>query len=148
MNGRVKLVLVLVALVVVAIVGLAALIETDAEAIRRVTNDCRLAFLDGNVEEILVHLADDATFDVRARKDPLDAEVRRRVEQARGRVMGISLSLRDDIEVDGDVATATWQSFVRMRPGEQFPAGRFTVRVEYRRESDLWKVRRVEMSTP
>ena len=148
MDGRVKLVLASIALVVVLIVGLAALIETDAEAIRRVTNDCRLAFLDGDVEEILGHLTGDAAFEERGRKEPLALEVRGRVKQVGRRVAGISLRLRDDIEVDGDVARATWKGFVRLRPGEQFPGGRFAVRVEYRRESDQWKVCRVEMSTP
>ncbi|MEN8149501.1 MAG: nuclear transport factor 2 family protein [Planctomycetota bacterium] len=148
MDGRVKLVLALMALVVALIVGLAALIETDAEAIRRVTNDCRRAFLDGDVEEILVHLASEAEYVERGRKEPLASSVRERVKQERRRIKGISLRLRDDIEVDGDVAHATWQGFVRMRPRERIPAGRFVVRVEYRRESDAWKVRRVELSTP
>jgi ketosteroid isomerase-like protein len=147
MNRRAKLVLALVGLVVALIAGLSAIIETDGEAIERVTNACRLGMLDGDVEAILDHVTDDAVYVRQKRTRSLATEVRERVERLRKRVGNITLSLRS-IEVDGDDAHATWQVFVRMRPGEEFPMGRFDVRVGYRREPSDWKVTRVELSTP
>jgi ketosteroid isomerase-like protein len=141
------MVLVLVGGVVALIVGLSALFESDEEAIERVTNACRLAVLDGNVEAVFDRLTDDAVYVHGKRERPLATEVRERVAQVQRRANNISLTLRR-IEVDGDDARATWQVFVRMRPGERFPVGRFDVRVGYRRGPSDWKVARVEMSAP
>jgi len=147
MNRRAKTVLALVGLVVALIVGLSAIIETDGEAIERVTNACRLGVLGGDVDAVLTHMTDDAVYVRQKRTRPLATEVRERMKRLRKRVGKISLRLRS-IEVDGDDAHATWQVFVRMRPGENFPLGRFDVRVGYRREPSDWKVARVELSIP
>ena len=149
MNRRAKLVLVLIGLVAALAVGLSALIETDGEAIERVTNACRLGLLGGDVDAILARMTDDAVYARGKHEKTLATEVQERVAQLRRKIARISLSLRE-IQIDGDDARATWQVFVRMRPGEDFPMGRYgvRVRVEYRREPSDWKVRRVEVSTP
>jgi len=147
MNRRVKVVLVLVGLAVALAVGLAAIIETDEEAIERVTNSCRNAFLERDAEAILAHLTTDAVYVQRTREEPLSSEVKRRLEQDRRRVDNVSLSLRE-IEVDGDDARATWRVMVRLDRTEGFPMFRFDARVDYRREADGWKIRRAELASP
>ena len=137
----------LVGLVVALIVGLSAIIETDEEAIERVTNACRLGMLGGDADAILDRVTDDALYIRQKRTKPLAPEVRERVDELRKRIGNISLSLRR-IEVDGDDAHATWQVIVRMRPREGLPLVRFDVRVGYRREPSDWKVTRVELSIP
>ena len=52
--SRKTLILVLVALVPVAIGIGGYLVETDAEAIARVADECRMAFLAGDAERVLV----------------------------------------------------------------------------------------------
>ncbi|MHC5012342.1 MAG: hypothetical protein ACYTG6_15595, partial [Planctomycetota bacterium] len=62
MSRTTRAVLGLVVLIVGVIVGLKAIIETDEEAIERVTNACRAAFLERNVDGILANLTADAVF--------------------------------------------------------------------------------------
>ena len=52
MNRRAKLVLLLVGLVVALFVGLSLILESDEDAIKRVTNSCRIAFLGNDAAEI------------------------------------------------------------------------------------------------
>lgn len=144
MSRTTRGVLFLVVVIVGVIVGLKAIIETDEEAIERVTNACRAAFLERNVDGILTNLATDAVFRDGNRNRPLSDETRVRVEQVGKRVQAISLNLRE-IEIDGDEARALWRVNVRLRRKGGVPFGRFDMRAEYRRESEVWKIRLVEI---
>jgi hypothetical protein len=66
------------------------------------------------------------------------------VEQVAGRVRAIALSLRE-IEIDGDDAQVVWRVTATVRRKRQMPFRRFDMRVEYRRESEVWKIRLVEI---
>jgi hypothetical protein len=146
MNRRARLVLLIVGLVVATYVVLTVVIESDTDAIKRVTNSCRVAFLSGDVEGIRVHLADEAVYARGVVEESLSSVVEQRLAREGKRVADIALTLRE-IEVDGDDARATWRVAVRLRPRrrEPIPRGSFDVRVEYRREPEDWKVTRVEM---
>jgi ketosteroid isomerase-like protein len=145
MSRTTRAVLGLVVLIVGVIVGLKAIIETDEEAIERVTNACRAAFLERNVDGILANLTADAVFRDGNRNRSLADEAGARVEQVGRRVESISLNLRE-IEIDGDDARALWRVNVRLRrKGQGVPFGRFDLRAEYRRESEVWKIRHVEI---
>ena len=73
MNRRAKLVLLLVGLVVALFVGLSVILESDEDAIKRVTNSCRIAFLDNDAEGVLEHLAADAVYGQGVREEDLSS---------------------------------------------------------------------------
>jgi hypothetical protein len=146
MNRRTRLVLLIVGLAVALYGVLTVVIESDEDAIKRVTNACRVAFLSGDAVGLRVHLAEDAAYVRGVREESLSSLVEQRLAREAERVADIALTLRE-IEVDGDDARATWRVAVRMKPRrrEPIPRGSFDVRVDYRREPEDWKVTRLEI---
>ena len=126
---------------------IAVLVETDEEAIERVTEECREAFLAGDADALIARSTTDATVSGLAGRGPLAESAREWVTRAGRRVAGATLSLRV-IEVDGDDGRAEWLATVRMRDSEMVPFARLTVRIDYRRGPEGWRIRHVEILPP
>ena len=135
-------ILVLVALVPVAAGVGGYLIETDAEAIARVADECRMAFLAGDAERVLAHIEEDAVGDGLAGRGPLRETVRTWVNRASGRLGHLSLD-RGKIVVDGEEARGEWIVTARGRDGMR---GRIWLEIDFRRGPAGWRVRRMDVS--
>ncbi len=144
MRRRTFLVLLGLAAVPALVGGIAALVETDAEAIERLTGDCRTAFLAGKAGRILAFLAEDAEAEGAAGRGPLAPKVRPWVDRMKGRLQRIALDRRK-IVVRGEDAEAEWTVTVHLRPGGEwpYPLVRMTARVGYRRGPSGWRIRKV-----
>jgi len=140
--SRKTLILVLVALVPAAIGIGGYLVETDAERIARVADECRMAFLAGDAERVLVHIEEDAVGDGLAGGGPLRKTVRRWVDLANGRLKHLSLD-RGKIVVDGEEARGEWIVTLRGRQGMR---GRFGIVINFARGPAGWLVRHADVS--
>jgi ketosteroid isomerase-like protein len=119
------------------------LVETDEEAIERVTEECRRAILRSDASAVLSRLTPDATGEGYVGKGPLAPRGTHWIDQAKGRLRDVSLSLRT-IEVEGDGARAVWAVQVRTR-GREYPRiVRLLLTVDYRREPDGWRIARAD----
>ncbi|MHC4473799.1 MAG: YybH family protein [Planctomycetota bacterium] len=149
MGRRTQLALAVIAGVSLLVGVLAHVIETDEEAIERITEDCRDAFLAGDVDRILAHLDPEATGSIRIGRGKLADLVRSVVERHSGRVRGIVFA-RSEIRVDGDDAQGRWLAWVTLKRSSGHTAGVFKlqVEIEYRRGPDGWRIRRVEYGAP
>ena len=69
--------LLLVGAVIALAIGVVSwLVETDEEAIERIAEECRMAFLAGDADRILGHLAEGARGDGLIDRGPLAPQVR------------------------------------------------------------------------
>ncbi len=149
MRSRKTLVLLLIALVPAVAGVLCFLIETDAEAIERIVEDCRRAFLAGDVDRILAFVADDATAAGWVGEGPLAPRVKEWVDRNSRRLTGLTVRRRE-IVVEGDAARSDWIVTVTTRHGGGLGLPRFQVRIaaEFHRGPDGFKVRRAEATAP
>ena len=142
------LVLVLIGLVPIAVGLFAYFHESDEDAIERVAEICRQAFLDGDADRIVAHLTEDAECAGLVGSGPLAPAVQRRVDQVSGGLGKLDLSLRE-IVVDGEDARGVW--LVKGRLKEPHVYGDRVVvraRVDFRKGPAGWLVRRVDIARP
>jgi ketosteroid isomerase-like protein len=150
MSRKVLVVLAVIVAVAVGVGLLAYVIETDEEAIERITLECRDAFLAGDVDRILAHLEPEATGTGWLGRGSLADGARRAVERYSSKVTAIEFA-RKEIRVDGEEAEGSWLAWVKIRdvaPGQAIGVMKVKARVEYRRGADGWRIRRVEVSAP
>ena len=126
---------------------IAFLIETDEEAIERVTEECRAAFLAGDESAVLGLIDPGASAGGLIGKGPLARKFAEWSAESRRRVAGATLSLRE-IEVNGEDARADWLVTVRMKEEEAIPFFRVRARIEYRRHPEGWRILHVEIRSP
>lgn len=129
----------LVAALPVLIGVVAWLVETDEEAIERVTDEARRALLAGETETVTGLLTPDATSDGWAGRGPLVPRVAYWTDQARRRLARMTLSLRK-IEVEGDGAHAEWAVQARLKHREMPRIFRCLLRLDYRRTPEGWRI--------
>lgn len=139
MNRGKRIALLLAVGLPVLIGGLAWLITTDREAIERLTDEVREAFLAGDADAAVARLAPGATIGGRLPEGPLEPVVRRYVSLAAERAAKIGLNLRR-IEVDEDRAEAVWMVVVTLRDDDGPPLVRLDLRIRYAREADGWRI--------
>lgn len=143
MGRRKRIVIAVVAALPVLIGVVAWLVETDQEAIERMTDECRRALLRGDVEAVTSRLAEQAEGDGYIGSGPLAPRVRYWADQAKERLGDLTLSLRK-IVVEGDGARAEWAvraDGLKRAHGHREQV-RFLVRLEYRRGPDGWLITR------
>jgi len=142
MGRRKRLVIAVVVALPVLIGVVAWLVETDREAIERMTDECRRALLRGDVDAVASRLAEDAVGEGYIGTGPLAARVDHWADQAKDRLDDLSLSLRK-IVVEGDGAQAEWAVRADLKGVHgRYGQVRFLVRLEYRREPDGWRITR------
>jgi hypothetical protein len=153
MGRRTQIVLAVIGAVSLLVGVLAHFIETDEEAIERITEECRDAFLDGDADAIVAHLDAEATGNVRIDRGPL-AELARRVVASHGeRVRRIEF-VRREIQVEGDEAQGRWLAWVTLNRGSRRhgpPGGVFKVQamIDFRRgPDDRWRIWKVDVGAP
>ena len=147
MNRR-TLVLVLLGLIPIVVGLIAFLHESEEDAIERVAEICRQALLDGDAERILAHLEEDAKGAGLVGSGPLAPAVKRWLDQVKGGLRELDLSLRE-IVVDGEDARGVWLVKGRLKRSHEW-GGRVVVeaRVDFHRSPAGWLVRRVEIAGP
>ena len=150
MRRKVRVVLAVIVAVAIGAGVLAHFIETDEEAIERITLDCRDAFLAGDVDRILAHLEPEATGTGWLGRGSLADGARRAVERYSSKVTAIEFA-RKEIRVDGEDAEGRWVAWVKIEdvaPGQVIGVVKVNARVDYRRGANGWRIRRVEVGAP
>ena len=151
MRSRTRIVLLAVVAGLAVAFGVERLVETDGEAIERRTVEMKNAFMAGDTPAVLAFLVPEAEMSGDLGRRLLERALPGYVDRAATQVERVSLSLRE-IAVDGRNAEGTWTVIVMMKPGQAVrklavPGFRLRARIEYRRESDGWKIRHVEVTT-
>ena len=142
MGRRKRIVIAVVAALPVLIGVIAWLVETDQEAIERMTDECRRDLLRGDVEAVTSRLAEEAEGDGYIGTGPLAPRVRYWADQTKERLRDLSLSLRK-IVVEGDGARAEWAVRADLKGVHGYHGQvRFLVRLEYRRGPNGWLITR------
>jgi hypothetical protein len=147
-----KTVLLIVLAFVPAVVGVVSyLIETDQEAIERIVEEARRAFLSGDADRILKNLADGATAGGLIGNGPLAPEVVRWVGQERRRFADVSVRRRE-VVVEGDLAKGEWlvSATLRHGHGDDWPRASYqaVVAVEFERGPDGFRIRHAVARAP
>lgn len=139
MGRRTRIAIALVAALPVLIGVVAWLVETDEEAIERVTDEARRALVAGEQDPVIALLTPDAAGEGRIGRGPLGPRVAYWTDQARRRLEDLTLSLRT-IEVEGNDARAEWAVQARLKHGEMPRRFRFLLRLDYRRTPAGWRI--------
>ena len=150
MGRKVQVVLALIVALGVLVGVVAYVVETDEEAIVRITEECRDAFLDGDADRILAHLDPEATGSVRIGRGSLAENARRAVREYSRRVTAIEF-VRKEIRIDGDKAEGRWLAWVKLKdaaPGIEVGVFKLSARIEYRRSAEGWRILRLEVGAP